>query len=231
MKITWHGHSNFELRDSLDTIIDPFFSGNPAADVSADEVSPNVIVVTHGHADHMGDTLTIARRTGCKVVAINEIAKYLQSNGVDARGGNMGGSVEIDGTKYAFVPAVHSNGIDEAGFGWDAGSPAGIVVSDHRSADSVTVYHAGDTALFGDMGLIRELYAPRVAMLPIGGRFTMDIDQAVRAVKLIQPKFVIHMHYNTFDVITASAGKFQRMVEEQTDAEVVIMEPGDSIDV
>ncbi len=226
MKITWHGHSAFELRDSLDTIIDPFFSGNPAADVSADDVSPDVIVVTHGHADHMGDTLTIARRTGCQVVAINEIAKYLQSNGVDARGGNVGGTVEIDGTKYAFVPAVHSNGIDEAGFGWDAGSPAGIVVS-----DGVTVYHAGDTALFGDMGLIRELYAPKVAMLPIGGRFTMDVDQALRAVKMIQPQFVIPMHYNTFDVITASPGKFQRMVEEETEAEVVIMEPGDEIDV
>ena len=185
-----------------------------------------MIVVTHGHADHMGDTLTIARRTGCKVVAINEIAKYLQSNGVDARGGNMGGAVEIDGTKYAFVPAVHSNGIDEAGFGWDAGSPAGIVV-----ADGVTVYHAGDTALFSDMGLIRELYAPRVAMLPIGGRFTMDIDQALRAVKLIQPQLVIPMHFNTFDVIRANVGKFQRMVEDQTETEVVIMEPGDSIDV
>jgi L-ascorbate metabolism protein UlaG (beta-lactamase superfamily) len=225
MKITWHGHSAFELQDSLITLIDPFLTGNPMADVKQDEVDPDVIVVTHGHADHMGDTMTIAERTGCKVVAINEIAKYMQSKGVDARGGNIGGTIDL-GTKYTFVQAVHSNGIDEAGFGWDAGSPAGIVVS-----DGVTVYHAGDTALYSDMALIRELYKPKVAMLPIGGRFTMGIDQAVLAVTLIKPQFVIPMHYNTFDVIRADVGKFQRMVEDRTDSEVIIMEPGDSIDV
>lgn len=225
MKITWHGHSAFELQDSLITLIDPFFSGNTMADVTADDVDPDVIVVTHGHADHMGDTMTIAKRTGCKVVSINEIAKYVQSQGVDARGGNIGGTIDL-GVKYTFVPAMHSNGIDEAGFGWDAGSPAGIVVS-----DSLAVYHAGDTALFGDMALIRELYKPKVAMLPIGGRFTMDASQALLAVKMIQPRLVLPMHYNTFDVIRADVGMFQRMVEDQTDAEVVVLEPGDSIDV
>ncbi len=225
MKIIWHGHSAFELQDSLITLIDPFLTGNTMADITADEIDPDVIAVTHGHADHMGDTLTIAKRTGCKVVAINEIAKYLQSQGVDAHGGNIGGTIEL-GVKYTFVPAMHSNGIDEAGFGWDAGSPAGIVVS-----DGVTVYHAGDTALFGDMTLIHELYKPKVAMLPIGGRFTMDISQALLAVKMIRPQFVLPMHYNTFDVIRADVGKFQRLVEDQTDAEVIILEPGDSIDV
>ncbi|HEY3272343.1 MAG TPA: metal-dependent hydrolase [Methanocella sp.] len=225
MKIIWHGHSAFELQDSLITLIDPFLTGNTMADITADEIDPDVIVVTHGHADHMGDTMTIAKRTGCKVVAINEISKYLQSQGVDSQGGNIGGTIEL-GAKYTFVPAMHSNGIDEAGFGWDAGSPAGIVVN-----DGVTVYHAGDTALFGDMKLIHELYKPKVAMLPIGGRFTMGIDQALLAVKMIQPQFVLPMHYNTFDVIRADVGKFQRTVEGQTDAEVIIMEPGDSIDV
>jgi L-ascorbate metabolism protein UlaG (beta-lactamase superfamily) len=225
MKITWHGHSAFELQDSLITLIDPFFTGNKMADITSDDVDPDVIVVTHGHADHLGDTLTIARRTGCKVVAINELAKYLQTKGVEAHGGNIGGTIDL-GVKYTFVPAVHSNGIDEAGFGWDAGSPAGIVVS-----DGVTIYHAGDTALFGDMRLIHDLYKPKIAMLPIGGRFTMDIDQALLAVKLIQPQFVLPMHYNTFDVIRADAGKFLRMVEDQTDSEVVLLEPGVSIDV
>jgi L-ascorbate metabolism protein UlaG (beta-lactamase superfamily) len=225
MKIIWHGHSAFELQDSLITLIDPFLTGNKMADITADNIDPDVIAVTHGHADHMGDTLTIAKRTGCKVVAISEIAKYIQSQDVDAYGGNIGGTIEL-GAKYTFVPAMHSNGIDEAGFGWDAGSPAGIVVG-----DGVTVYHAGDTALFGDMTLIHELYKPKVAMLPIGGRFTMDINQALLAVKMIRPQFVLPMHYNTFDVIRADVGKFQRLVEGQTDAEVLILQPGDSIDV
>lgn len=226
MRIIWHGHSTFEIEDSLITVIDPFILGNPRADIKLDDLDPDVIVVTHGHADHMGDTVSIAKSTGCKVLAVNEIAKYLHSQEVDAIGANIGGTIEIDDVKYTFVPAAHSNGIDEAGFGWDAGSPAGIVMR-----DNVTIYHAGDTAVFNDMSLIGELYRPKVAMLPIGGRFTMDIEAAVMAVKLIRPALVIPMHYNTFDVIKVDVGDFQRLVEDQTDTEVILLESGDSIDV
>lgn len=226
MKITWHGHANFELEDSLDTIIDPFFLGNPTTSVKRDEVSPDVIAITHGHADHMGDAISIAKETDCEIIAINELAKYLQSRGIDALGANIGGTIELGQVKYILTPAFHSNGIDEAGFGWDAGCPAGIVVQ-----DSETVYHAGDTGLFGDMALIGELYRPRVALLPIGGRFTMDVPAAVMAVRLLKPDIVVPMHYNTFDVIRADPWKFQKMVEDETDAEAIVMEPGDTIDI
>ncbi|HMK45996.1 MAG TPA: metal-dependent hydrolase [Methanocella sp.] len=226
MKILWHGHSAFELQDSVTVLIDPFILGNRMADVTMDDLEPDIIAVTHGHADHMGDTISIAKRAECHVVAVNEIAKYLQSQGIEAYGANIGGTIELEGVRFSLVQAVHSNGIDEAGFGWDAGSPAGFVIS-----DSCNVYHSGDTGLFGDMALISEVYKPEVAMLPIGGRFTMDIDQALMAVKMLKPRFVLPMHYNTFDVIRADVTKFQRMVEDQTDAEVVILKPGDSIDV
>ncbi len=226
MKLTWHGHSNFEVEDSLDTIIDPFFMGNSMADVKWDEVSPDVLVITHGHADHLGDAISIAKETDCEIIGINELAKYVQSRGIDALGSNIGGTIELGAVKYTMVQAVHSNGIDEAGFGWDAGSPAGVVIE-----DTSVVYHAGDTALFSDMALIGELYKPKVALLPIGGRFTMDANAAVKAVKLLKPELVVPMHYNTFDVIKADPWKFQKMVEDETDAEAVVMEPGDSIDV
>ncbi|MCD1295172.1 metal-dependent hydrolase [Methanocella sp. CWC-04] len=226
MRITWHGHSAFEIEDSLLTFIDPFILGNRMAEIKWEDIDPDVIAVTHGHSDHLGDTISIAKSTECKVVAVNELAKYLQTRGIDAIGANIGGTIEIEDTKYTFVPAMHSNGIDEAGFGWDAGSPAGIVVR-----DGVSIYHAGDTAIFNDMTLIHELYRPKVAMLPIGGRFTMDIEGALLAVKLIKPQLVIPMHYNTFDVIKADVGKFQRMVEDQTDAEVIILESGVPVEV
>jgi L-ascorbate metabolism protein UlaG (beta-lactamase superfamily) len=226
MKITWHGHSNFEVEESLDTIVDPFFSGNPNAEIGWEKASPDVLVVTHGHADHMGDALSIARAIDCEMICVNELAKYAQSRGVDAIGANIGGTVELGMTRYTLVPALHSNGIDESGFQWDAGSPAGIVIK-----DGCTVYHAGDTALFGDMALIHELYRPKVALLPIGGRFTMDPEAALAAVKLIKPEIVIPMHYNTFDVIKADPYKFQKLVEENTDSEAIVLEPGDNIDV
>lgn len=226
MRITWHGHSNFEIEDSLITIIDPFFMGNREADVKWEEVNPDVLVVTHGHADHMGDAITIAKAKECTVICVNEIAKYIQSQGVDAIGANIGGTLNVGDIRYTLVPAMHSNGIDEAGFGWDAGSPAGVVIR-----DKTTVYHAGDTALFSDMSLIHDLYKPKVAMLPIGGRFTMDMEAAIMAVKLIRPKIVIPMHYNTFDVIAADPWKFQKLVEEETDSEAVVMGSGDTIDV
>ncbi len=226
MKLTWYGHSAFELDGKKKTLIDPFISHNPVATVRWQDLKPQVIAVTHGHNDHYGDTVEIARATGCKVIAITEIADFLCKKGLDVIDLNLGGSVDMDGVKYTLTPAVHSNSIEENDKVFEAGCPVGIVVADEK-----TVYHSGDTALFYDMNLIRELFSPDVALLPIGGRFTMDIKAAVQAVKMIRPKLAIPMHYNTWGAIKTDEKEFKRLVEAETDTKVVLMKPGETIDI
>jgi L-ascorbate metabolism protein UlaG (beta-lactamase superfamily) len=224
MKITWYGHAAFELEGKLKTLIDPYITNNPAATVRWQDLKPDVIAVTHGHGDHLGDTMEIAAATGCAIVAVAETAEYLIKKGLKVIDLDFGGSFTIEGVEYALVPAVHSNSIEAGNALIEAGDPAGVIVSDGK-----IVYHAGDTALFGDMSLIRELYTPDIALLPIGGRYTMDAKAALLAVKLIRPKVVIPMHYNTRDKIKADEKAFKKAVEHVTDAEVILMRPGDSI--
>lgn len=225
MKITWFGHAAFELDGRLKTLIDPYITNNPAATVRWQDLSPDVIAISHSHGDHFGDTIDIAKATGCKIIAIAETADYLCKKGLDAVDLDFGGSYVIKGVEYALVPAVHTNSIEEPdGSLVEAGDPAGIIVADDK-----VVYHAGDTALFSDMSLIRELYAPEVALLPIGGRYTMDAKAALMAVKLIRPKFVIPMHYNTRDKIKADEKAFKKAVEQETDAEVMLLKSGESV--
>ncbi len=225
MKITWHGHSAFEIDDRNKTLVDPYFTRNRLAKAKPADLKPDVIAVTHGHSDHIGDTIEIAKNSSCKVVAVYEIAEYFESEGLDAVAIDFGGTAEISGMKYTLVPAVHTSRIDQAR-SWDGGNAAGFVVS-----GSSTIYHAGDTAVFGDMALIGQMYAPKVAMLPIGGYYTMDMDAALIAVKMLKPKIVLPMHYNTHDLIKADPKKFKKSVEDSTDAEVIILDPGDSINV
>jgi L-ascorbate metabolism protein UlaG (beta-lactamase superfamily) len=225
MKITWHGHSAFEIDDQNKTLIDPYFTRNRLAKAKPADLKPDVIAVTHGHSDHIGDTIEIAKNSGCKVVAVYEIAEYFESEGLDAVAIDFGGTAEISGMKYTLVPAVHTSRIDQAR-SWDGGNAAGFVIS-----GSSTIYHAGDTAVFGDMSLIGQMYAPKVAMLPIGGYYTMDADAALIAVKMLKPKIVLPMHYNTHDLIKADPKKFKKSVEDSTDAEVILLDPGDSINV
>lgn len=226
MKITWHGHSAFEIDGSNKTFIDPFLSRNRMAKIRWEDVKPDVIAVTHGHGDHFGDTVNIARSTGCKIIAISEIADYLFTKGLNVIDMNIGGTVDL-GVRYSMVPAVHSSSIDDKGMRNAVGIAVGFVIRDGPT----TIYHAGDTALFSDMSLIHDLYHPDVAMLPIGGCFTMDANAAVLAVKMIKPRIVLPMHYNTFDNIMADPGQFKRAVEEQTDTKVILLESGESIEI
>lgn len=222
MKITWLGHSCFEIDNIL---IDPFITENPESPRTLDQLKPEIIAVTHGHADHLGDTTELAKND-CTVIAIHEIANYLRSFGINAIGMNIGGTVEIDGKKFIMTHAFHSSGIDEADFKWSGGSPAGYVID-----IGARIYHAGDTSLFTDMKLIKELYTPEIALLPIGGVFTMGIKEAAIATSWLNPKIVIPMHYNTFPPIKQDPQKFVEAVKSVCDTEVVILKPGESLDI
>lgn len=226
MKITWHGHAAFEIDDRNKTLIDPYFSRNRMARVAPGDLSPDVIAVTHGHSDHVGDTISIAARTRCKVIAVYEICEYFDSRGLDTIALDFGGTAEAGGMKYSLVPAMHTSCIEEEATKLEGGNAAGFVIR-----GTSTVYHAGDTAVFGDMALISQMYAPKVAMLPIGGFYTMDAEAALIAIRLLKPEVVIPMHYNTHDLIRADAGEFKRRVEDETDAVVVVLESGESMTV
>ncbi|KKH47753.1 metal-dependent hydrolase [Methanosarcina sp. 1.H.A.2.2] len=225
VKITWLGHAAFLLEAEKKLLIDPFISGNPKAPCTPDALDPDIIAVTHGHRDHLGDAIEIGARTGCRIISIHEVANYIKSKGVFAEGMNKGGTMEVEGVALTMTQALHSSSIDASGFSFDGGSPAGFLIG----IGGHSFYHAGDTGVFGDMQLIGELYEPEIALLPIGDRFTMGIKEAVKAVELIQPKIVVPMHYNTFDVIKQDPEEFRKAVEAKVDTKVIIMEPGESI--
>jgi L-ascorbate metabolism protein UlaG (beta-lactamase superfamily) len=227
IKITWLGHAAFLFETRKKILIDPFISGNPTAPCSPEELNPDVIAVTHGHRDHLGDTIEIGKRTGCRIISIHEVANYIKSKGVFAEGMNKGGTVNVEEITFTMTDARHSSSIDASGFSFDGGSPAGFIIK----IGGHSIYHAGDTGIFGDMQLIGELYEPELALLPIGDRFTMGIKEAVKAVELIRPDIVVPMHYNTFDVIRQDPEEFKRAVEAKIDTKVIIMEPGESIEI
>ena len=217
MELTWFGHSCVLLKGSRTVLIDPFV---PEGTIRAE---PDVVAVTHGHADHMGEAATF----GVPVVAVNEVAKYLAQKGVGAEAMNIGGTIVVRGVTFTMTPALHSSWIEEAGIGCNGGCAAGFVIR----MDGCGVYHAGDTALFSDMSLIGELYHPEVALLPIGGRFTMGPAEAMIAARLVGAPLVIPIHYNTWPAIVQDPGEFARAVERTTDCKVRVMEPGETVDV
>ncbi|MCK9579840.1 MAG: metal-dependent hydrolase [Methanoregula sp.] len=218
MQLTWLGHSCVLLDGTKKVLIDPFIEGG-----SVTATNPDLVAVTHGHADHLGEAVLLGRKT----VANTEIARYLKSNGVAAESMNIGGTQVVDGISFTMTPAVHSSVIEEAGAGFSGGSPAGFVIG----MDGTRVYHAGDTALFSDMKLIGELYHPDVALLPIGGRYTMGVAEAMMAANFIGAKIVIPIHYNTWEKIAADPLALKTGIERTTDLKVMILRPGESLDL
>lgn len=226
MKVSWLGHATFEISDG-DTriLIDPFLApDNPAAVAGADEVQPTDILLTHGHADHVAHVVEVAKRTGARCVAIVELARWLSDQGVeDVADPNLGGTVEREWGWVKLVPAFHTNTLPD---GQAIGFSAGLVIG----IGATTVYHLGDTALFSDLELIAERTPINVALVPIGGHYTMDQVDAVTAAELLDADTVIPMHYDTFAPIAADPERFASEVEAspRTSSEVVILKPGES---
>ena len=217
MKLTWFGHSCVLLSGSKKVLIDPFIEGGSVADIH-----PDIVAVTHGHSDHLGETVRLGRLT----VAITEITRYLKRKGVPTESMNIGGTIMLDGVSFTMTPAVHSGGIEDKDIRAGGGTAAGYIIR----MDGITVYHAGDTALFSDMKLIGDLYNPDVALLPIGGRFTMGPDEAMIAARFVGAKTVIPIHYNTWDRIRQDPLPFKTAIDRTTDLVAVILEPGGSIE-
>jgi len=225
LKLRYLGHSAFSISTSKgDVLIDPFLEGNPQAAIKAKEVRADIILVTHAHGDHLGDAIGIAKRTGATIVGTYELAQYCAGQGAKTIDAHFGGVIELPMGRVKLFPAMHSSSADD---GTCLGQAASFVLS----IEDNSIYHAGDTALFSDMSLIQEEYALDVAMLPIGGHYTMGIDDAVRAVKLLKPRTVVPMHYGTFPVIAADPVEFKRKVEAVTSSRCKVLHPGDSMEI
>ena len=228
--VRWLGHSAFIIEGSQGKVlIDPFLNENPSSPVKARDVKDvDLILVTHAHNDHLGDTVEIAQNTNAKVIAMYELAVYLSKFGINTIGMNYGGTVNVNGIKVSMVPAVHSSTfIDDRGQLITLGNAAGFVVN----IDDRRIYHAGDTMLFKDMETIRELFGPiDLALLPIGGRFVMDVEQALKSLEYLKPKYAIPMHYNTWSLIRADPYYFKDEAEKKG-TKVFVLKPGESVEI
>ncbi len=234
MEIKFHGQSCFELSEGeITVLVDPFLKpNNPAAVHTAEEVEPTHIAISHGHADHMADAVPVAKRTGAHCIGMVELAEWLKGQGIEnVSDPNFGGTVEFDWGYVSLVPAWHTNtlpGSEQAPYsaehGIVLGPAAGLVIK----IGETTVYHAGDTCLFGDMKLIAERSDVDVFLVPIGGHYTMDRRDAVVAAQFVGAATVIPMHYDTFPPIETDAEAFKADVEAQISSQVVVLKPGET---
>lgn len=223
VKITWLGHAALALEiDGTHVLVDPFLTGNPLASTTPDEVNADFILLTHGHGDHVGDTVAIAKRTGAKVIANHEVSNWIAAQGVeDVHGMNPDGAFDFGFARIGLTIAFHSSSMPDGSYG---GEPNGILLT---APGGQRLYMAGDTGLFSDMKLIGERGID-LAVLPIGGNYTMGPDEALRALKFISPKAVLPIHYNTFPVIQVDVADWAQRVHNETTTKVVIVDPGGS---
>ena len=227
--LTWLGHASFRVDTAggKRVYVDPFLNGNPKC--PEHEKTPervDVIALTHGHGDHVGDTVDLAKKHGATVVALVELAAWLGKQGVDENkllNPNKGGTVDVDGVKFTLTHAFHSGSAPDGSY---AGEPSGVIV---KTEDDKTLYFAGDTNVFGDMQLIGRIYEPDVAVLPIGDHFTMGPKEAAIAVELLGVKRVVPCHWGTFGLLTGTPEEFENLVPSGVTIET--MQPGESVTV
>ena len=224
MKFHYYGHSVVGcVSDKHNVLFDPFFTGNPSNGDVPEDLKPDTIILAHGHEDHVGDTESIAKAHGSKVVAVYELANFLAEKGLDTVPCGLGGRVNHDWGWSKFVPAFHSSSFE----GKYMGMPAGVIID----LGGVRVYNTGDTCVFGDMKLIAEMYKPEVMILPVGGHFTMDSFEAKKAIELVSPKVVIPVHYNTWPPLEMDIDKFKSEVESSQKVKVEVMQVGQTFEL
>ena len=224
-KVTWFGHAALGLEtDGFELLVDPFLSECPTAAVSPEDVNPDFILLSHGHGDHLGDTVSIAKRTRATVISNAELSGWLSNQGLETHAQHLGGGYKHPFGYLKLTLAIHGSGLPDGSYG---GNPAGFLLTTN---DGKKIYMACDTGLFGDMRLIGE-EGIDLAVLPIGDNYTMGPDDALRAVKMIEPKEAFPIHYDTFGLIAQDPDAWAKRVENETTTKVHVIKPGESITI
>ena len=226
MKLTYWSHSCFLLETQhYRLVFDPFLNGNPKATIKPEDVTCDFVLVTHGHGDHLGDAIDIAKQNNATIISNYEVATYCGKQGASVHPMHIGGARDFPFGRVKLTIAHHGSGLDTEDGILYMGNPVGMLVM----AEQKTVYHAGDTGLFLDMQLISELHPIDIALLPIGDNFTMGIDDACKAIEFLKPKVAIPMHYKTFDLIDVDPQEFRRKTED-SETFVEILEIGQTFE-